>query len=354
MELSLNTSNNMNSLLFSQSENGRGKSISYNPYGGSGKFRNLPAGFNGQRVDPVSQCYHLGNGARSYNPVLMRFNSPDHLSPFDAGGINPYTYCLGDPINRSDPSGHISVFGTTTSIIGLVLGALSIFAGGAGIATIALSLVSLGTGAASVGLEISANSKIDSRPADAKNEESTAAMLGIISAVTGAAAMISANFFKKKTVIEKYNTKSSVPRRPPIINQATQTSTRSESVAVQTSVSSLNSNGALTSRAATLTPIPKVPPSPPLPGLGQRTPIAPRLKPAAPVGKITKSNSPHPDFLSELKQLHAKRRDFWLRGAETKVSPNYVVGYAKEMGKVQKNGTVKVNIWEENKLHRGK
>ncbi|MNI63190.1 hypothetical protein D3C73_1185430 [compost metagenome] len=36
----------------------------------------------------------------------MRFISPDNLSPFAQGGLNPYAYCEGDPVNFSDPSGH--------------------------------------------------------------------------------------------------------------------------------------------------------------------------------------------------------------------------------------------------------
>jgi len=40
----------------------------------------------------------------------MRFNSPDSLSPFGDGGLNGYAYCVGDPVNRSDPTGHFSVF----------------------------------------------------------------------------------------------------------------------------------------------------------------------------------------------------------------------------------------------------
>ncbi|RMN89816.1 hypothetical protein ALQ51_04245 [Pseudomonas cannabina] len=63
-------------------------------------------GFNGELIDSVTGHYLLGNGYRAYNPILMRFNSPDSLSPFGKGGLNAYAYCAGDPINRSDPTGH--------------------------------------------------------------------------------------------------------------------------------------------------------------------------------------------------------------------------------------------------------
>ncbi|MET3457182.1 RHS repeat-associated core domain-containing protein [Pseudomonas kilonensis] len=65
-------------------------------------------GFNGERSDPVTGHYLLGQGNRAFNSVLMRFNSPDELSPFGDGGINAYAYCSGDPVNRYDPSGNIS------------------------------------------------------------------------------------------------------------------------------------------------------------------------------------------------------------------------------------------------------
>ncbi|ORC43846.1 hypothetical protein BZK31_28960, partial [Pseudomonas floridensis] len=35
------------------------------------------------------------------------FNSPDSLSPFGKGGLNAYAYCLGDPVNRKDPTGRV-------------------------------------------------------------------------------------------------------------------------------------------------------------------------------------------------------------------------------------------------------
>ncbi|WP_131107369.1 RHS repeat-associated core domain-containing protein [Pseudomonas sp. Sample_10] len=64
-------------------------------------------GFNGECPDPVTGHYPLGQGTRVFNPVLMRFNSPDVLSPFGKGGINAYMYCEGNPINYFDPTGNI-------------------------------------------------------------------------------------------------------------------------------------------------------------------------------------------------------------------------------------------------------
>lgn len=62
-------------------------------------------GFNGQRAEPLTEWYYLGHGHRVYNPTLMRFHSPDRLSPFEKGGLNAYVYCSGDPINHRDPTG---------------------------------------------------------------------------------------------------------------------------------------------------------------------------------------------------------------------------------------------------------
>ncbi|WP_371850672.1 RHS repeat-associated core domain-containing protein [Pseudomonas sp. Irchel s3b6] len=67
-------------------------------------------GFNGERPDPVTGHYLLGNGYRAFNPVLMRFNSPDSWSPFGEGGLNAYTYCVGDPVNGRDPNGHTPIW----------------------------------------------------------------------------------------------------------------------------------------------------------------------------------------------------------------------------------------------------
>ncbi|MHC8315439.1 RHS repeat-associated core domain-containing protein [Pseudomonas sp. LB3P31] len=98
----------------------------YSPYGhrspGNGLISLL--GFNGERRDSVTGHYLLGNGHRAFNPVLMRFNSPDRLSPFGKGGVNAYAYCLGDPVNMVDPKGEFGFF--VRGIEQLASGAVSI------------------------------------------------------------------------------------------------------------------------------------------------------------------------------------------------------------------------------------
>ncbi|MDB5994865.1 MAG: hypothetical protein JWP42_2001 [Pseudomonas sp.] len=81
-------------------------------------------GFNGERRDPVTGHYLLGNGHRAYNPVLMRFNSPDRLSPFGQGGLNSYAYCLGDPVNFSDPTGRFAAFARILSSLAALFNAV--------------------------------------------------------------------------------------------------------------------------------------------------------------------------------------------------------------------------------------
>lgn len=81
------------------------QAFAYMPYGFRRPQFDVP-GFNGEQPDPVTGHYLLGNGYRAFNPVLMRFNSPDSFSPFGKGGLNAYAYCVGDPVNRVDPTGH--------------------------------------------------------------------------------------------------------------------------------------------------------------------------------------------------------------------------------------------------------
>ena len=59
----------------------------------------------------------------------MRFHTPDTWTPFASGEINAYTYCLWDPINLIDPSGHLSVLGIQLNGRDLVLAGVGIGVG---------------------------------------------------------------------------------------------------------------------------------------------------------------------------------------------------------------------------------
>lgn len=85
------------------------QTIAYSAYGEQSAQQKIETrlGFNGQLREANIGWYLLGNGYRAYNPRLMRFHSPDSWSPFGGGGLNAYMYCVGDPVNRVDPTGHI-------------------------------------------------------------------------------------------------------------------------------------------------------------------------------------------------------------------------------------------------------
>lgn len=81
--------------------------IAYLPYGQQSSQLGVMTrlGFNGELREVKPEWYLLGNGYRAYNPQLMRFHSPDSLSPFGEGGLNAYMYCGGEPVMNSDPTG---------------------------------------------------------------------------------------------------------------------------------------------------------------------------------------------------------------------------------------------------------
>ncbi|MHC8356443.1 RHS repeat-associated core domain-containing protein [Pseudomonas sp. LB3P81] len=85
--------------------------MAYSPYGWQSAQLELKTGlgFNGDLREVKSQWYVLGKGYRVYNPRLMRFHSPDSLSPFDLDQRNAYAYCGGEPVRRSDPTGHFPI-----------------------------------------------------------------------------------------------------------------------------------------------------------------------------------------------------------------------------------------------------
>ncbi|WP_411565073.1 RHS repeat-associated core domain-containing protein [Pseudomonas shirazensis] len=135
---------------------------------------NGPYGYAGERREPLTGWYIPG-GYRPYDPIVMGFLSPDSESPFGRGGLNPYAYCGGDPVNRIDPDGH-AWWKWLVAGVGLVLGAVAVVAsfgtaapavaaiaaggigaltasGAAAIGAATLGAISLGTGLASTVLE---------------------------------------------------------------------------------------------------------------------------------------------------------------------------------------------------------
>lgn len=173
--------------------------------------------FTGESLESATGLYHLGNGYRAYNPMLMRFLQPDGSSPFDGGGINPYAYCLGDPINFNDHSGHISdaaIVGITLGAIGLVasiftFGLAAVAAGGimafmataSGImaaSSLVLEAAALGTYAAAVALE-------DSDPETSNKLYTASTVLGLgafalgLGSLKGAPPLLGA--FKRERII---------------------------------------------------------------------------------------------------------------------------------------------------------
>ncbi|QFZ21404.1 RHS repeat-associated core domain-containing protein [Saccharothrix syringae] len=149
---------------------GQHEEYAYTAYGSRSVSRTADAagasalGYDGERVDPALGWSYLGNGYRAYSPALMRFTAPDSESPFGAGGINPYAYCLGDPVNRVDPSGHLSWqawlaigLGVAGLALTVVTGGLAIAAAGGVVAAVsAASTTTLVVGALGVASDVTA------------------------------------------------------------------------------------------------------------------------------------------------------------------------------------------------------
>jgi len=169
-----------------------GEQHSWTPYG-SGKTSDMLPGFNGERVDPVSGTYHLGNGYRAYNPVLGRFTCPDSLSPFGAGGINAYAYCAGDPVNRTDPSGHISTAGWVGIGFGIAGLALSVVTAGLSIAVAGSIAAALGAASTTTlvvgGVGVMADVTAIASGATEDVDPEASSVLGWISMATGLAGL---------------------------------------------------------------------------------------------------------------------------------------------------------------------
>jgi RHS repeat-associated protein len=73
-------------------------------------------GYIGERHDAETGYVFLS--ARYYDPVLGRFISPDWWDPNLPGvGLARYTYSDNDPVNKSDPSGHIAPLAAYAAIV---------------------------------------------------------------------------------------------------------------------------------------------------------------------------------------------------------------------------------------------
>ncbi|MFS0827928.1 RHS repeat-associated core domain-containing protein [Pseudomonas phoenicis] len=101
---------NMSNSVLAESSKDALTVASYSAYGGRDQSGQTPElqgllAFNGEARERALGWYLLGRGYRAYDPQMMRFHSPDAM-PQEIAGINPYTYCLGDPVNWHDPSGH--------------------------------------------------------------------------------------------------------------------------------------------------------------------------------------------------------------------------------------------------------
>jgi len=218
MNVSINAPDGMDSLLWASNNGSAPQAIAYSPFGStlaSSANNSLLPGFNGERLDAVSQTYHLGNGYRTYKPSLMRFNGPDRWSPFGAGGLNPYAYCEGDPINRADPSGHVSsgaiggFFGALLGIVGAVFAVATLGTSIAALATVETVTASMlaqalatGLGVAAAGAGIASEATAKSDPGLSETLGWAALGLGIVSITTAAVDHIHRRYLKKASVDE--------------------------------------------------------------------------------------------------------------------------------------------------------
>ncbi len=140
------------------------RALSYAPHGQREGAQGAvaQAAFKGEQLDAGSCLYLLGAGHhRPYSPALGMFLAPDRASPFGRGGLNPLAYCAGDPINRTDPSGHfwkwiiagvslavsaVAVALTAGAALGVMVGAVALTKStAAAVAATTLGVAGIGT-----------------------------------------------------------------------------------------------------------------------------------------------------------------------------------------------------------------
>jgi RHS repeat-associated protein len=80
--------------------------------------------YKGYYYDTDLELYYLKT--RFYNPVLLRFITPDSIEYLDSSsiiGLNLYAYCGNDPVNMIDEEGNFAI-SSTTFLIGALIGAI--------------------------------------------------------------------------------------------------------------------------------------------------------------------------------------------------------------------------------------
>ena len=97
--------------------------VHYYPFGGQFGDGTAPAlqqyKFTGKELDNALDAHLYDFGARSYDPALMRWSTPDPLMG-KYPSLSPYTYCANSPANIVDPNG-MEIRGNTKEDIELVI-----------------------------------------------------------------------------------------------------------------------------------------------------------------------------------------------------------------------------------------
>ncbi len=73
--------------------------------------------YKGYYYDEETELFYCNS--RYYSPKYCRFISPDsvdYLDPNSINGLNLYSYCMNDPINYYDPSGHFTIAALLISV----------------------------------------------------------------------------------------------------------------------------------------------------------------------------------------------------------------------------------------------
>ena len=76
--------------------------------------------YKGYYYDTDIELYYLKS--RFYNPILLRFITPDSIEYLDSSsiiGLNLYAYCGNDPINMKDEEGNSCIFAIALIVVGI-------------------------------------------------------------------------------------------------------------------------------------------------------------------------------------------------------------------------------------------